>query len=44
MNHGYYVLELSSPNQFGFRILSLISTQIISTKQIPITTDSMGVV
>ena len=38
----YLFLELSKPNQLGFSILSFISTQIITTKQIPNTIDSIG--
>ncbi|NNK76262.1 MAG: hypothetical protein HKP42_09405 [Maribacter sp.] len=39
-----FCFELKSPNQFGFSTFNLMSTQRITTKQIPMTIEFIGLI
>jgi|UPI0003A0B9A4 hypothetical protein len=40
--HGFAFFALNTPNQFGFRILSFMSAQIIATNDTPKTMERIG--
>ncbi len=42
--HDLFSFELNNPNQLGLRTFSLISTQRITTKQMPMTIEFKGLI